>query len=186
MRFEILATEVQFIPLKKQNTMKYLAFLLALMIVSCENISDGGTGETSGGAEETTGGTEESSSKPDWATNGETIYSLSGEPLFVVAKADIPKVMKWEEAKLACENLGNGWRLPDKDELSSMHAQLHNEGKGNFKSENDAASWYWSSSQDDSGDAFAVNFTNGYVDYGDYDILSGKYYGQVRAVRALP
>ena len=175
MRFEILATEVQFIPLKKQNTMKCLAFLLALMIVSCENISDGGTGETSGGAEETTGGTEESSSKADWAFNLETVYSLSGEPLFVVAKADFPKAMDWEEAKQACENIGGGWRLPDKDELYSMYQQLHREGKGDFKDE-----FYWSGSQDGPNDAWSMSFC-GYVG------SSGKDYDyQVRAVCTLP
>ena len=157
--------------------MKYLAFLLALMIVSCDNISDGGTGETSGGAEETTGGTEESSSKADWATNGETVYSLSGEPLFVVAKADFLKKMDWEEAKQACENLGNGWRLPDKDELVAMYEQLFREGKGDFKDE-----VYWSGSQYDPNAAWVMSFGYGYVNYH----YKGTNFNQVRAVRTLP
>lgn len=158
--------------------MKHLAFLLALMIVSCENISDGGTGETSGGAEETTGGTEKSSSKPDWATNGETIYSLSGEPLFVVAKADFPKDMSWEEANKACENLGNGWRLPDKDEWSSIYVQLAKQGKGNFN----ISRTYWSSSEDDADYAWCFIFGNGLANGNDY--YSKSYAKQVRAVRA--
>ena len=157
--------------------MKHLAFLLALLIVSCENLSDGGTGETSGGAEETTGGTEESTSKADWATNGETVYSLSDEPLFVVAKADFPKEMDWEEAKQACENLGNGWRLPDKDELYSMYEQLHKEGKGDFKDD-----YYWSGSQYGPNNAWAMYFGDGYVYY-SYIKNDGF---KVRAVRTLP
>ena len=39
-----------------------------------------------------------------------TIYGL------VVYDKDLGK-MKWKEAIKACEDLGNGWRLPNKDEL---------------------------------------------------------------------
>ena len=142
--------------------MKYFAFLFALMIVSCEN-------------------------KPDWATNGETIYSLSGEPLFVVAKADFPKEdMTWEEAKQACENLGNGWRLPDKDELVAMYEQLHKERKGNFE-----LSYYWCISTEEPIDESEMNVGETLVNAGRESVDFNPGGAQtsehrVRAVRALP
>ena len=95
-----------------------------------------------------------------------------------VANQDLPNPMKWDDAVRACKNLGNGWRLPDKDELKAMYEQLHKQGKGNFKN-----TWYWSSSQYSSGVAWNVGFYDGDV---------GSYYGakgnnvRVRAVRAKP
>ena len=100
---------------------------------------------------------------------------ITGDTTLIVAKADFPKGMTWEEANEACENLGNGWRLPDKDELAAMYKQLHKEGKGNFSSD-----YYWSSSPNYSGYAWDVNFDNGNVrtsNENDDD--------QVRAVRAF-
>ena len=83
--------------------------------------------------------------------------------------------MNWDDAMKACEGLGNGWRLPSKEELNAMYEQLHKQGKGNFKNE-----WYWSSSQNDSGGAWVVYFDPGNV--GNYG--KGLNY-QVRAVRAF-
>ncbi len=89
-----------------------------------------------------------------------------------VADQDLSNSMKWDDAVRACQNLGSGWRLPDKDELMAMYEQLHKQGKGNFKN-----AWYWSSSQNFSGNAWGVDFGSGNV---------GNYYDyQVRAVRAF-
>ena len=33
---------------------------------------------------------------------------------------------------MKCEELGNGWRLPNNEELYEMHNQLYKKGKGNF------------------------------------------------------
>jgi len=94
-----------------------------------------------------------------------------------VADQDLHNRMYWDDAVRACQNLGNGWRLPDKDELKAMYEQLYKQGKGNFKD-----TWYWSSTQNHSGYAWNANFGDG--------IVSGNYkyndYSQVRAVRALP
>ena len=38
-----------------------------------------------------------------------------------IAQTDFPNQMNWEDAKKACEALGEGWRLPSKDELNSMY-----------------------------------------------------------------
>jgi len=93
-----------------------------------------------------------------------------------VAEQDFSEAMTWNAAERACQNLGNGWRLPDKDELKAVYQQLHKQGKGNFKDV-----WYWSSSQYVSGYAWYVSFGSGNVD--NY-FKSVSY--QVRAVRALP
>ncbi len=92
-----------------------------------------------------------------------------------VADQDLPNSMKWDDAVRACQKLGSGWRLPDKDELKAMYEQLHKQGKGNFKN-----AWYWSSSQNNSGSAWVVGFSGGYVIY-----ASKNNSGQVRAVRAF-
>jgi hypothetical protein len=36
------------------------------------------------------------------------------------AQHNFPNIMKWDEANIACENLGYGWRLPNKDELDIL------------------------------------------------------------------
>ena len=36
---------------------------------------------------------------------------------FEIAKKDFPNQMSWYDAKKACADLGNGWRLPTKDEV---------------------------------------------------------------------
>ena len=83
--------------------------------------------------------------------------------------------MNWDDAMAACQGLGNGWRLPSKDELLAIYEQLHKQGKGNFKN-----AWYWSSSQYNSGIAWGVIFPNGFV------VNGGKFgSSQVRAVRAF-
>jgi tetratricopeptide (TPR) repeat protein len=92
-----------------------------------------------------------------------------------VAKEDLGK-MSWDDAYNACKRLGNGWRLPTKDELAEMYYQLHKKGKGNFKS-----AFYWSSTELATNDAWYFTFGFGSASSGD-----GKYYPlYVRAVRAF-
>jgi hypothetical protein len=79
----------------------------------------------------------------------------------------------WEDAKKICEDLGDGWRLPTREELYLMW--LNRESIGGF-----SAAFYWSSSEENSHYAWSQNFGNGgqdnyYKDYKNY----------VRAVRAL-
>ena len=83
--------------------------------------------------------------------------------------------MTWLDAKSACEELGEGWRLPTIDELQAIHEQLHEEGKGNFKDE-----IYWSSTEDDA--EYAKNFWFSSGDP-DYELKSVPNY--VRAVNNL-
>ena len=62
--------------------------------------------------------------------------------------------MKWGEAKKACKNLGDGWRLPSKSELNLLYK--NKEKIGGF-----ANSYYWSSTENDNNNAWKQNFNNG-------------------------
>jgi len=90
-----------------------------------------------------------------------------------VAQNDFPKLMNWDDAKKACENLGRGWRLPTKDELNIL---CQNKSKiGGF-----ADGFYWSSTEGDLNFAWVQVFFDG--DQGS----NGKDgAGYVRAVRAF-
>ena len=70
--------------------------------------------------------------------------NIIGNPIKIdtleVAQNDFPREMNWNEANKACEALGNGWRLPTKDELNILY---QNKDKiGGF-----ASASYWSSSE---------------------------------------
>ena len=67
--------------------------------------------------------------------------------------------MDWMEATKACADLGDGWRLPTKDELNILY---ENKDKiGGF-----ASGYYWSSTEFDYYNAWVQNFANGYQYYG--------------------
>jgi hypothetical protein len=109
-----------------------------------------------------------------WSSVGYTLYRSDGKAYLQVAKDDLPEKMLWENASLACAALGNGWRLPTRNELDMMYRQLHKQGKGNFK-----PYWYWSKSQY----VMHMHFGSGFV--------SNDFYSQfnefnVRAVRNIP
>ena len=81
--------------------------------------------------------------------------------------------MNWREAKIACKKLGLGWRLPIKEELNMLYE--NKEEIGGF-----ATSYYWSSTEYDSSNAWLQNFFNGNqsTSFIKYD------FSFVRAVRA--
>jgi len=83
--------------------------------------------------------------------------------------------MNWNDAKKACETLGDGWRLPNKDELNFLY--LSKDKIGGF-----ANSCYWSSSTEDSNNKAWVQFfpdgLQAFYPDEDYD-------SYVRAVRAF-
>ena len=90
-----------------------------------------------------------------------------------VAEKDFPKLMNWEDAKEACENLGRGWRLPTKEELNTLY--LNKDKIGGF-----GGTIYWSSTEFDFGSAWGQNFW-----IGGQSTNSKNYAGYVRAVRAF-
>jgi len=81
--------------------------------------------------------------------------------------------MTWDEAKKACKNLGDGWRLPTKDELNLLYE--NKEKIGGF-----ANGFYWSSTEYGGNGAWVQDFLYGYQNTNG---KSGSNY--VRAVRAF-
>jgi len=94
-------------------------------------------------------------------TSTETI----GNPIRIgdleVAQFDFPKKMNWHDAKMACAELGRGWSLPTKMELSLLY---QNQVKiGGF-----STSYYWSSTETDIDNAWRHNFSfemSGFIAY---------------------
>jgi len=106
-------------------------------------------------------------------------FTFDGDTM-QIAKADCPSDMSWNDAMAACQNLGNGWRLPSKDELAAMYNQLHTKGKGNFRTDG----FYWSSSESNADNAWNFSFNSGVAN--DFIARDKGYSFCVRAVRAKP
>ena len=70
-----------------------------------------------------------------------------------VAEYDFPKSLTFENAKTACAKLGEGWRLPNKDELNLLYQNKEKIGRP----------WgtYWSSTESGINSAWTQRFTNG-------------------------
>ena len=90
-----------------------------------------------------------------------------------VMTEDLEGRYTWDDAMKACADLGDGWRLPTKDELNTLY---QNKDKiGGY-----AKNPYWSSTEFDNDNAWKQNFGKGTQ---DNDSKSNDYY--VRAVRAF-
>ena len=145
MNLSILGFE--FINLEKNYIMKYLFVFLIVGLVSC--------GDASGDV-----------TKEKQAKSTVKIGDLE------VMTEDLGE-MRWDAAKKACADIGDGWRLPTKDELNILY---ENKDKiGGF------ANYYWSSTESDSNTAWFQDFDEGYQGYGDKASLTSY----VRAVRAF-
>ena len=81
--------------------------------------------------------------------------------------------MNWEEAKKACADLGDGWRLPTMDELKKMY-ELKDKIGGFEKG------FYWSSMESSKSSASGLFFRN---DNTPNNLKINK--SHVRAVRDL-
>ena len=79
----------------------------------------------------------------------------------------------WKDAKKVCEELGDGWRLPTREELHFIW--LNKNFIGGF-----AAAYYWSSSESSNLYAWYQSFINGDQ---SYNFKDNTYY--VRAVRDI-
>ena len=112
--------------------------------------------------------------------NNTDYRNIIGNPVKIdkleVAGYDFPKEMNWEDAKKACEALGQGWKLPSKDELDFLYQ--NRDAIGRFTSR-----YYWSSTLDKNGDAWQQHFNSGKQYY--VYIKNGKGVYNVRAVRSL-
>jgi len=111
-------------------------------------------------------------------TNQEKRDELVSTLKFEIAKKDFPNKMYWREAVKACSSLGEGWRLPTKDELNLMY--INRVVIGGFDN-----NYYWSSTVFNSlGNSLAwiQTFNSGYQSnyYKNHDLLFN-----VRAVRDI-
>jgi hypothetical protein len=79
----------------------------------------------------------------------------------------------WEDAKKVCEDLGDGWRLPTREELHLMW--VNRRTVGDF-----ANNYYWSYSEDSTNLAWGQDFYNG-----DQTSNYKNYTYYVRVVRVL-
>ncbi len=68
-----------------------------------------------------------------------------------IAKNRFPTLMNWQDAKSACEALGEGWRLPNREELNEMYKNKEL-FEGFTSGEPEEHGYYWSSSDDCEGD----------------------------------
>ena len=98
----------------------------------------------------------------------------------------VGSTMKWQEAIDYCENtltLGNysDWRLPNKKELLSIVDYSKYGPSIDSQFQNTTLSYYWSSTThaNDTGNAWIVNFNDGYTGY--YTKDNNRY---VRCVRS--
>jgi len=130
--------------LEKTNLMKYVfVFLLVGLMVSCGN-------DATGDASTDVTVKEEMKSFYDDATSKPTTVKIG--TLEVMTK-DLGK-MHLDEAKKACAALGDGWRLPTKDELNILYE--NKEKIGGF-----SPMYYWSSTGHRSGGAWFQHLSDG-------------------------
>ena len=135
-------------------------------------------------------------SKEEWPKSNTDYKKIIGKPIKIgnleIAQYDFPEKMNWHDAKKACETLGDGWRLPTKDELNSSYfSQI---GNIYFK-------WYWSSTLEHytmsneylyskAKAALPTLYSKAWLQYfgegGGYQInVNMKYKESVRAVRTF-
>lgn len=103
--------------------------------------------------------------------------NIIGKPIKIgnieAAQYDFPKIMNWEDAKKACADLGEGWKLPNNVELNYLYQNRF--AFGGF-----APGAYWSSTGVESGNAIFQSFFVGRQL--DHDKLDPAH---IRAIRAF-
>ena len=90
-----------------------------------------------------------------------------------VVQFNFPNSMNWADAIKACEALGDGWKLPTKDQLNTLYK--NKEKIGGFA--NDA---YWSATNNGDYDAWRQYFSDG-----DQVLSKKEAVGYVRAIREV-
>jgi len=84
---------------------------------------------------------------------------IIGNPIIIgnlqVAQIDFPYAMNWNNAKKACADLGNGWHLPTRDEITILYENREKIGGLNLLTA------YWSSSEYNGGSAWYKHFGKG-------------------------
>ena len=95
-------------------------------------------------------------------------YNLDG---LEIAQFDFTQPMNYDEATEACSKLGDGWRLPTRDELEKIYenkSKLDGFVSPIYVSDNSEFSignnvYYWSSSSYDSDYIWVIGFTHNFV-----------------------
>lgn len=109
----------------------------------------------------------------------ETIINpLIGKKIEVALK-DFPHKLNLDQARVACKNLGNGFRLPTKEELEIVHQDLYLKGKVKFKDKKNK-DFYWTCSKSPDDFMLTFAFFDGRIYIGIESNLNS-----VRAVRDL-
>ena len=119
------------------------------------------------------------------------VYLYDSKP-YIISLDEPANLCKWEDAKKWCEDKGDGWYLPSKDELlaiykvrAALNATLSSVGGTQLCLNNphtgDCPYDYWSSTEPTPLSADYVNFSTGLVGYACYKTSSCN----ARAVRAL-
>lgn len=90
-----------------------------------------------------------------------------------ISQFDFPEKMNLTDAKKSCNDLGVGWRLPNKEELSFLYQKK--DEIGGFSKNN-----YWSNTDNNASGAWSQNFSNGFQ-----NLIYNIYKYQVRAIRTL-
>ena len=105
--------------------------------------------------------------------------SIIGNPIKIgsieVAQYDFPNRMKWDDANRTCLNLGEGWRLPTKDELNTLY-----KNKNQIGNLQDPYLAYWSSTEINNNIAWYGVMKDGFTRSTEKFYESG-----VRAVRTV-
>jgi hypothetical protein len=86
--------------------------------------------------------------------------------------------MKWEDANKACESLGNGWRLPTKDELNLLY--LNRDAIGGFSN-----GVYWSSTENGTYNYYFVAWFQNFYDGFQGNLANKDKAFTVRAIRSF-
>ena len=147
--------------------MKYLFVFLLLGLVSCGDAS----GDASKDVTKEKQADDTGDEKSIVVVNGKNVSTIKIGNLEIMTE-DLGR-MDWMEATKACADLGDGWRLPTKDELNILY---ENKDKiGGF-----AYTYYWSSSESNAYNAWYFSFNNGSAYTND---KNNTLY--VRAVRAF-
>lgn len=88
---------------------------------------------------------------------------------------DAPKLMTWLEADKWAKSIGDGWRLPTREELLFIYENRDKvPGLKTEYSGSDLAHWYWSCTEhrDDASKVVGVDFTGGQDVWGRKDLSS--------------
>ena len=110
--------------------------------------------------------------KPTKPSKIEKGYNIDGK--LIVSMKDLEGAFTWDEAMEEVKKLGEGWRLPTKEELNLMY--LHKDKIGGF-----VEGYYWSSTEYGAYLAWVQDFTNG-NHYSNNKNFTNYY---VRAVRSI-